>query len=83
MVTRIFQQTFLKMKEKLAYIVVLGMTLLLGYFLLAANRHVYASDIPYIAFSSKRSGNYDIYIIDINGKNLQQLTDHLVARMLT
>ena len=64
------------MKGKLAYIVVLGTTLLLGHFLLAANRYVYASDVPYIAFSSNRSGNYDIYMMDIKGKNLQQLTDH-------
>ena len=64
------------MKGKLTYIVVLGTTLLFGYFLLAANRYVYASDVPYIAFSSNRSGNYDIYMMDIKGENLQQLTDH-------
>ena len=41
------------MKGKLAYIV-LGTTLLFVYFLLATNLYVYASDVPYIAFSSKR-----------------------------
>ena len=62
------------MKGKLAYIV-LGTTLLFVYFLLATNLYVYASDVPYIAFSSKRGGNYDIYIMDIKGKNLQNLTN--------
>ena len=62
------------MKRKFAHIV-LGTTILLGHLLLAVSLCVYASDVPYIAFSSKRSGNYDIYMMDINGKNLEQLTD--------
>ena len=62
-----------KLKEKFTYIAVLMTTILFGYFLLAANRYVYASDVPSIAFSSKRNENYDIYMMDINGKNLQQL----------
>ena len=49
--------------------------LLLAYFLLAANLYVYASDAPSIAFSSNRDGDYDIYIMDIKGKNLQNLTN--------
>ena len=65
------------MKRKLTYIVVLATTLLFGPFLLSVNHYVYASDVPCIAFSSKRNGNYDIYMMDINGKNLQQLTDRL------
>ena len=63
------------MKRHLTYIV-FGTILLLGHFLLAANLYVYASGVPYIAFSSNRDGDYDIYTMDINGKNLQQLTDH-------
>ena len=63
-----------KMKRHLTY-TILGTILLLGHFLLTANLYVYASDVPYIAFSSNRSGNYDIYVMDINGKNLQRLTD--------
>ena len=63
------------MKRHLTYIM-FETILLLAYFLLAANLYVYASDAPYIAFSSNRSGNYDIYIMDIKGENLQQLTDH-------
>ena len=39
-------------------------------FLFSVNRYVCASDVPSIAFSSKRNGNYDIYMMDINGQNL-------------
>ena len=62
------------MKGKLAHIV-LGTTILLGHLLLAVNLCVSAPDVPYIAFSSNRDGDYDIYIMDINGKNLQNLTN--------
>ena len=31
---------------------------------------------PRIAFASNRNGNWDIYSMDVNGKNLVQLTDH-------
>ena len=34
-----------------------------------------AGDVPYISFSSNRSGNFDIYTIDINGENLRNITD--------
>ena len=63
------------MKRHLTYIM-FGTTLILGHFMFAVNLYVYASDVPYIAFSSKRSGNYDIYIMDIKGENLQKLTNH-------
>ena len=63
------------MKQKFAYIA-LGTTTILMCFLLAVDRYVQASDVPYIAFSSKRNKSYDIYMMDINGKNLQQLTNH-------
>lgn len=56
------------MKLKFAYIVC---------FLLVVVLYTQASDVPHIAFSSNRSGNYDIYVMDINGKNLEQLTNHL------
>ena len=62
------------MKGKLTYIV-LGAAMLLAYFSLATNLYVYASDAPSIAFSSNRDGDYDIYIMDIKGKNLQNLTN--------
>lgn len=31
---------------------------------------------PHLSFNSNRTGNHDIYIMDLNGKNLQNLTDH-------
>lgn len=34
-----------------------------------------AEDVPYISFSSNRSGNFDIYTIDINGENLRNITN--------
>jgi TolB protein len=34
-----------------------------------------AEDVPSISFSSNRSGNFDIYTIDINGENLRNITD--------
>ena len=55
--------------------IMFGTILILAYFVFTVNLYVYASDAPYIAFSSKQSGNYDIYIMDINGKNLQNLTN--------
>lgn len=44
-------------------------------FLFSVNLYVYASDVPYIAFSSNRNWNYDIYMMDIKGRNLQNLTN--------
>lgn len=34
-----------------------------------------AEDVPCISFASNRSGNFDIYTIDINGENLRNITD--------
>ena len=64
------------MKRILANIVVSGTVLLFGHFWIPLNLSVYAVDVRYIAFSSNRSGNYDIYMIDINGENLQNITNH-------
>ena len=49
-----------------------GMTFLFSFFLLAVN----AWGAPYISFNSNRTGQSDIYIIDTNGKNLRNLTNH-------
>jgi Tol biopolymer transport system component len=50
-----------------------GVTLLFSFILLAVN----AWGAPYISFNSKRTGQSDIiYIIDTNGKNLRNLTNH-------
>ena len=57
------------MKVKCVY-TVLGMICLLCLFLLTIN----AWATPYISFSSNRTGDSDIYIMDINGKNLRNLT---------
>ena len=63
------------MKRKFVYIA-FGTTIIFVCFLLAVALYAQASDVPYVAFSSYRNGNYDIYMMDINGKNLQQLTNH-------
>ena len=49
-----------------------GMTFLFSLFLLAVNTW----GAPYISFNSDRTGQSDIYIIDTNGKNLRNLTNH-------
>lgn len=59
--------------------------LMLG-FALALNNNLFvinlSAQIPgkqYISFSSNRTGKWDIYVIDTNGKNLRRLTDDPVA----
>ena len=64
-----------KMRRKFTYIE-LAIPAIFVCFLFSVNLYTYASDVPYIAFSSKRNWNYDIYTMDIKGENLQQLTDH-------
>ena len=59
------------MKVKRAY-TIFAMISLLGLFLSTIN----AWAAPYISFSSNRTGNYDIYVMDINGENLLNLTNH-------
>ena len=49
-----------------------GMTLLLSLFLLKVNTW----GAQYISFYSDRTGQTDIYIVDTNGKNLRNLTNH-------
>ncbi len=49
-----------------------GVTLLFNLLLLVIN----AWGEQYIAFHSNRTGNFDIYIIDRNGENLRNLTNH-------
>ena len=62
------------MKQKLTYIV--GTIILLECFLLAVDVCGQTSDVKHIAFTSQRTGNSDIYIMDIKGKNIQNLTNH-------
>ena len=49
-----------------------GIAFLLSLFLISLN----AWSAPYISFSSNRMGNFDIYVIDTNGENLRNLTNH-------
>ena len=63
------------MRQKLTY-TALVKTATLVCFLLAMPFCVSASDTTHIAFTSERDGNAEIYIMDINGKNLRNLTNH-------
>ena len=60
------------MKQKLTYT---ARIILFGCFLLAVDVCGQASDATHIAFTSGRTGNSDIYIMDIEGKNIRNLTD--------
>ena len=63
------------MKGKLIY-TPLRTTVMFVYFLLAVGFYAQASDTTHIAFTSKRDKNAEIYIMDTNGKNIQNLTNH-------
>lgn len=63
------------MKRKLIYIP-LQTTMIFVYFLLAVGFYAQASDPTHIAFTAKRDGNAEIYIMDTNGKSIQNLTNH-------
>ena len=63
------------MRRKLTY-TALVKTATLVCFLLAMPLCASASDTTHIAFTSERDGNAEIYIMDINGKNLRNLTNH-------
>lgn len=63
------------MKRKLIY-TPLQTTVIFVYFLLAVGFYAQAFDATHIAFTSERDGNPEIYIMDTNGENLQNLTNH-------
>lgn len=63
------------MRRKLTY-TELWRTATFVCFLLAFPLCVSASDATHIAFTSPREGNNEIYIMDTNRKNLQNLTNH-------
>ena len=52
---------------------VLAVVFLLSSSLFTINVRAQDSGVGYITFSSNRSGNYDIYMIDRHGENLQRL----------
>ncbi|MCY3721810.1 MAG: amine dehydrogenase large subunit [Candidatus Poribacteria bacterium] len=56
--------------------VVLGMVLLINGSLLFINDWADAAKSEWISFTSNRSGNFDIYVVDTNGENLRNLTNH-------
>ncbi|RKU28450.1 hypothetical protein C6499_10060 [Candidatus Poribacteria bacterium] len=62
------------MKQKLTHIA--GTITLLGCFLLAVDVCGQTPDATHIAFTSRRTGNSDIYIMDIEGKNIENFTNH-------
>ena len=64
------------MKQKLVYAVFGTALLLININLLLVNIKTYASGVRYISFASNRTGNYDIYLMDIHGENLRNLTNH-------
>ena len=66
----------IKMKRKLMS-VTFGIPATFVCLVLAFPICVSASDVPYIAFTSMRTGDNDIYMMEINGKDLQNLTNHL------
>lgn len=64
------------MKRKFIY-TPLETIVIFVYFLLTGGFYAQASDATHIAFTSMRTGDNDIYMMEINGKNLQNLTNHL------
>ena len=68
------------MKNKLAYIM-LAVVMLLDSVLFTINIIAQDTAVEYISFSSNRNGNYDLYIIDRHGENLQRLTDQPTDEM--
>ena len=63
------------MRRKFAY-TLLRYVMLFACCLLVVDVCGQTSDVMHIAFSSEREGNDDIYIMDIEGKNIQNLTNH-------
>ena len=60
------------MKNQLAYSVLATM-MLLSSLILTISVTAEGMEVGYISFTSNRRGNYDIYIIDRHGENLQRL----------
>ena len=63
------------MRRTLTY-VVLGTALLLSGGLLFTVNWADAANSEWISFTSNRTGNFDIYVVDTNGENLRNLTNH-------
>lgn len=63
------------MKRTPTYVVLVTMLLLSGCLLFITN-WADAARSEWISFASNRSGNFDIYVMDTNGENLRNLTNH-------
>lgn len=63
------------MKHTRSY-VVLGMALLLSGCLLFIDGWAHAAGSERLSFTSNRGGTFDIYVMDIDGKNLRNVTNH-------
>lgn len=63
------------MKRKIAYLTLAVVSLCINnvYF---PNVYALTSETPYITFASNRAGSWDLYMIDVNGKNFRNITDH-------
>lgn len=63
------------MKRKIAHLVIGVVSLCINNGPLT---NVYAQTLggPYITFASNRSGSWDLYMMDVNGKDLRNLTNH-------
>ncbi len=64
------------MKRKFTYSVLVSIILLVCY-QLVVDICGQASGATHIGFTSMRTGDNDIYVMEINGKDLQNLTNHL------
>ena len=63
------------MKPKTAYLILTILSLCINTVCLLCV-YANASQIPYITFVSNREGSWDIYMMDIDGKDLRNLTNH-------
>ena len=64
------------MKVRLVYYTVLGAVFLLGGGLLSTTNSADAAGNDRISFASNSTGNFDIYVTDINGGNRRNVTNH-------
>ncbi len=64
------------MKGGLVYYIVLGAVLLVGGGLLSITNWADAAGSDRISFTSNSTGNFDIYVMNINGENRRNLTNH-------
>ena len=56
--------------------IVFGVAFVASNILFPMNVYAQEPGVRYVSFNSDRTGNHDIYIIDTNGRNLRNLTDH-------